>query len=132
MAPLTRPRCLVSEERERRRRIAAAWEPFFGGCTDTVLAFDLFWFPSFEKLTGALGLIDDEETDWKVVLINVNDPAASQYSSIEDVPEALLEMIYTYFRDKPANKALNERDPKGSKETSNRIGPKVPKGSPNK
>lgn len=57
--------------------------------------------PYQAKVLGSLGLIDDNETDWKVVVINVNDPNAAKYDSIKDVPEEVKERIFTYFRDKP-------------------------------
>jgi len=59
-------------------------------------------FPYVAKVLGSLGLIDDNETDWKVVLINANDPDASKYDTIDDVPASVKETIFTYFRDKPA------------------------------
>ena len=37
------------------------------------------------KLLGILCLIDEEETDWKIIAIDVNDPLASKIHSIEDV-----------------------------------------------
>jgi inorganic pyrophosphatase len=57
--------------------------------------------PYQAKVLGSLGLIDDEETDWKVVLINAKDPMAETYNTILDVPQETREMIFTYFRDKP-------------------------------
>ena len=58
-------------------------------------------FPYKAKVLGTLGLIDDNETDWKVITINAEDPAAAKYDSIADVPAAVKEAIFTYFRDKP-------------------------------
>lgn len=37
------------------------------------------------KVLGVLGMIDQNETDWKVIAINVNDPMASQLHDIGDV-----------------------------------------------
>ncbi|KTF91856.1 hypothetical protein cypCar_00021428 [Cyprinus carpio] len=37
------------------------------------------------KVLGILGLIDEGETDWKVIAINIEDPDASRLNSIEDV-----------------------------------------------
>lgn len=37
------------------------------------------------KVLGTLALIDEGETDWKVIAIDVNDPAASQLNDIGDV-----------------------------------------------
>mmetsp|Transcript_9610 Transcript_9610/g.23954 ORF Transcript_9610/g.23954 Transcript_9610/m.23954 type:complete len:356 (-) Transcript_9610:129-1196(-) len=53
------------------------------------------------KVLGALGLIDDDETDWKVIVINANDPDAAKYDSVEDLPEEVKERVFTYVRDKP-------------------------------
>ncbi|NXO43157.1 IPYR pyrophosphatase, partial [Locustella ochotensis] len=38
------------------------------------------------KVLGTLALIDEGETDWKVIAINVEDPEADSYNDIEDVP----------------------------------------------
>ena len=38
-----------------------------------------------EIKSGALGLIDEGEADWKIICINVNDPIASKLNDIEDV-----------------------------------------------
>jgi inorganic pyrophosphatase len=37
------------------------------------------------KVLGTLALIDEEETDWKIVTINVNDPLAPKLNDINDV-----------------------------------------------
>jgi nucleosome-remodeling factor subunit len=37
------------------------------------------------KVLGTLALIDEGETDWKVVAIDVNDPLASKLNDINDV-----------------------------------------------
>ncbi|NXP37950.1 IPYR pyrophosphatase, partial [Leiothrix lutea] len=37
------------------------------------------------KVLGTLALIDEGETDWKVIAINVEDPEADSYNDIEDV-----------------------------------------------
>ena len=55
-------------------------------------------YPYVGKVLGALGLIDDNETDWKVVMINAADPKAAEYNDIGDVPEDTKEAIFTYFR----------------------------------
>ncbi len=34
------------------------------------------------KVLGVLGMIDDGETDWKVIAIDVNDPLAEQLNGI--------------------------------------------------
>ncbi|XP_053547910.1 inorganic pyrophosphatase isoform X2 [Bombina bombina] len=37
------------------------------------------------KVLGTLALIDEGETDWKIIAINIEDPEASLYNDIEDV-----------------------------------------------
>merc|ERR1711915_214593 len=39
------------------------------------------------KVLGVLAMIDEGETDWKVIVIDVNDPLAPQLSDISDVEE---------------------------------------------
>jgi len=41
------------------------------------------------KVLGCLAMIDDGETDWKVICINVDDPLASQLNDIDDVERVL-------------------------------------------
>ena len=50
------------------------------------------------KVLGALGLIDEGEADWKIIVINVNDPAASKLNDINDV-EAVLPGLLEATRD---------------------------------
>lgn len=71
------------------------------------------------KVLGILCLIDDDETDWKVVVIDVNDRWASELNDISDVEELLpgtVDSIREWFRTykipdgKPPNKfGLEER-----------------------
>lgn len=37
------------------------------------------------KVLGVMALLDEGETDWKVIVIDVNDPLASKLDDIEDV-----------------------------------------------
>ena len=37
------------------------------------------------KVLGLLAMIDDGETDWKVIVIDVNDPQAKDLNNLEDV-----------------------------------------------
>uniref|UniRef100_A0A8C0WHR8 inorganic diphosphatase n=1 Tax=Castor canadensis TaxID=51338 RepID=A0A8C0WHR8_CASCN len=37
------------------------------------------------KILGILALIDEGETDWKIIAINVNDPEAEKFNDIDDV-----------------------------------------------
>ncbi|XP_055387084.1 inorganic pyrophosphatase [Condylostylus longicornis] len=41
------------------------------------------------KVLGCVALIDEGETDWKIIAINVNDPLAEQLNDIEDVEKFL-------------------------------------------
>jgi inorganic pyrophosphatase len=61
------------------------------------------------KPLGILAMIDDGELDWKVLAISIDDPMASEYNDIDDVPEAVKAGIREWFRwyktpdDKPIN-----------------------------
>ncbi|CEJ57302.1 Putative Inorganic pyrophosphatase [Penicillium brasilianum] len=41
------------------------------------------------KVLGVMALIDEEETDWKIIVIDINDPLASKLDDIEDVERHL-------------------------------------------
>lgn len=41
------------------------------------------------KVLGTLALLDEGEVDWKVIAINVDDPAASQVNNIDDVENVM-------------------------------------------
>ncbi|CAD6195430.1 unnamed protein product [Caenorhabditis auriculariae] len=65
------------------------------------------------KVLGTLALIDEGETDWKIVTIDVNDPAAAELSDITDVERVfpgLLAATVEWFRlyKIPAGKPANE------------------------
>lgn len=70
------------------------------------------------KILGIIGLIDEGETDWKIVTIDINDPKAEQVNDIGDVENAfpgLLRATFEWFKiykipdGKPANKfAFND------------------------
>jgi len=64
------------------------------------------------KILGTYAMIDEGETDWKVVCIDVNDPLASKLNEAEDIEKHLpgkLKEVFTFLRDykipdgKPAN-----------------------------
>jgi len=64
------------------------------------------------KVLGVWAMIDEGETDWKVLAIDVNDPHANEVNSVEDVARVFpgkIEEFYTFLRDykipdgKPAN-----------------------------
>jgi len=71
------------------------------------------------KILGVLAMIDDGETDWKVVAIDVTDPWAALLNDIDDVEKhipGLLDSMRTWFRlykvpdGKPENKfGLDEK-----------------------
>ncbi|XP_034528010.1 inorganic pyrophosphatase 2, mitochondrial, partial [Ailuropoda melanoleuca] len=53
------------------------------------------------KILGILALIDQGETDWKIIAINVNDPEASKFHDIDDVKKykpGYLEATLDWFR----------------------------------
>ncbi|XP_036200127.1 inorganic pyrophosphatase 2, mitochondrial isoform X6 [Myotis myotis] len=53
------------------------------------------------KILGILALIDQGETDWKLIAINVNDPEASKFHDIDDVRKykpGYLEATLNWFR----------------------------------
>jgi len=64
------------------------------------------------KILGTYAMIDEGETDWKVVVIDVNDPLASQLNDADDIEKVLpgkLKEAFEFLRDykipdgKPAN-----------------------------
>ena len=71
------------------------------------------------KILGSLGLIDDGELDWKVIVIDVKDPIANSINSLADVEKKmpnLLNHTREWFRNykvpqgKPRNEfAFNEK-----------------------
>lgn len=53
------------------------------------------------KVLGCMALIDEGETDWKLIAIDVKDPLAAQLNDIENVEEhmpGLLRATYEWFR----------------------------------
>ncbi|KAJ5111353.1 hypothetical protein N7532_001888 [Penicillium argentinense] len=53
------------------------------------------------KVLGVMALIDEEETDWKVIVIDINDPLAAKLHDIEDVERhlpGLLRATNEWFR----------------------------------
>ena len=54
------------------------------------------------KILGVLALIDDGETDWKVLAINIADPMAHLLNDVDDIETHLpgaIKAIREYFRD---------------------------------
>ena len=53
------------------------------------------------KVLGILGLLDEEETDWKVLVVDVNDKLAGKLEDVGDVEKycpGLLEATRDWFR----------------------------------
>lgn len=53
------------------------------------------------KVLGVMALLDEEETDWKVIVIDVNDPLAGKLHDVEDVERhlpGLLRATNEWFR----------------------------------
>ncbi|KAJ5884902.1 inorganic diphosphatase [Penicillium taxi] len=53
------------------------------------------------KVLGVMALIDEEETDWKVIVVDINDPLAPKLNDIEDVERhlpGLLRATNEWFR----------------------------------
>lgn len=53
------------------------------------------------KVLGVLGMIDEGEMDWKVIVVNVNDPAAKEVNDVDDlyrVFPGLLHATFSWFR----------------------------------
>lgn len=53
------------------------------------------------KVLGVMALLDEEETDWKIIVIDVNDPLAPKLKDIEDVERhlpGLLRATNEWFR----------------------------------
>ncbi len=64
------------------------------------------------KVLGVLGMIDEGEMDWKVLVVNVNDPLAKEVTDVDDlyrVLPGLLHATFSWFRTYkvPDGKALN-------------------------
>lgn len=53
------------------------------------------------KVLGVLGMIDEGEMDWKVIVVDINDPLASEMNDIDDlyrVLPGLLHATFSWFR----------------------------------
>lgn len=53
------------------------------------------------KILGVMALLDEEETDWKVIVIDIKDPLASKLNDVEDVERhlpGLLRATNEWFR----------------------------------
>merc|ERR1711939_283410 len=75
------------------------------------------------KVLGTMTLLDEGETDWKIIVIDVNDPLAPKLNDIKDVERhlpGLLRATNEWFRiykipdGKPENQfAFSGKTPKG-------------------
>lgn len=53
------------------------------------------------KVLGVMGLLDDGETDWKILVIDVKDPMAAELNDIDDINKhfpGLLRETKNWFR----------------------------------
>ena len=75
------------------------------------------------KVLGVMALIDDGETDWKLIVIKADDPLASKLNDIQDVEAhmpGLLNATHEWFKiykipdGKPANRFAFEGQAKGA------------------
>jgi len=51
------------------------------------------------KILGIWGMIDEGETDWKVLSVNVNDANAAKWNDFSDVPKEVVDPVFTFLRD---------------------------------
>ena len=103
--------------------------PVFRGDTDPIDAVDVGSEPCplglvyQVKVIGALGMIDgtDLETDWKIYVINIQDPMAQKIDDIGDVPREIRDQWGIFWRFYKTAKGLTENffyDPKSKKKIS--------------
>ncbi|XKL69055.1 hypothetical protein PGB90_006824 [Kerria lacca] len=73
------------------------------------------------KVLGTIALIDEGETDWKIITININDPLAEQINNITDIEKhlpGLMKATIEWFRiykipdGKPENQFAFNGEPK--------------------
>ncbi|EDV25588.1 expressed hypothetical protein [Trichoplax adhaerens] len=65
------------------------------------------------KVLGVMAMIDEGETDWKILAIDVTDPLADKINDVDDIPKYMpnfLEATHNWFRDYkiPAGKPPNQ------------------------
>jgi inorganic pyrophosphatase len=51
------------------------------------------------KILGCWAMIDEGETDWKILAINTADENAAKYNEFSDVPEEVRSRVFTFLRD---------------------------------
>ena len=73
------------------------------GDNDPIDAFDISTRPASPgmikqvKILGAFAMIDKNETDWKLVCIDIDDANAKSFNSLKDVPEETLNIIEDFL-----------------------------------
>lgn len=87
------------------------------------MAIQLFWFLHNilqVKILGVIGLIDEGETDWKLLAIDINDDKANQLNDLGDVEKHMPGLInatvdfYRFYKipeGKPENKFAFDGEP---------------------
>jgi len=51
------------------------------------------------KILGTYAMIDEGETDWKILAIDVNDPLADKLNAHSDIPKEVTDKVFTFLRD---------------------------------
>jgi inorganic pyrophosphatase len=51
------------------------------------------------KILGTYAMIDEGETDWKILVIDVNDPLAANLNAHSDIPKEVTDKVFTFLRD---------------------------------
>jgi len=51
------------------------------------------------KILGIYAMIDEGETDWKVLAIDVNDPLAQKINQHSDIPPEITKKVFNFLRD---------------------------------
>jgi len=74
------------------------------------------------RILGSLALIDQGETDWKIIAVDLNDPLSKSIETIFDIPD-IVDSIRVWFRDykipdgKPRNEFALDGKPLDSDQT---------------
>ena len=69
------------------------------GDNDPIDAFDISSLSAYPgkikqvKILGAFAMIDNEETDWKLICIDIEDNKSNEYNNYTDIPKDILESI---------------------------------------
>jgi len=51
------------------------------------------------KILGTYAMIDEGQTDWKILAIDVNDPDAAKFNNSGDIPKDITDRVFTFLRD---------------------------------